>query len=85
MRPLFLQVYLPEHSVEFMIGWLTARANVFPAWAGWVFLLQGLLNLTGYLFLFDLGTFGSVLGTITFLLDSVTVFRYGLGIVQRQS
>ena len=68
-----------------IIGWLTARANVFPAWAGWVFLLQGLLNLTGYLFLFDLGTFGSVLGTITFLLDWVAVFGYGLGIVQRQS
>ena len=68
-----------------IVGWLTARGNVFPAWVGWAFLLQGLLNLTGYLFLFNLGTFGSVLGTITFLLDSVAEFGYGLGIVQRQN
>jgi hypothetical protein len=68
-----------------IIGWLTARGNIFPAWVGWAFLLQGILNLTGYLFLYDLGTFGSVLGTVAFLLDSVAAFGYGLRIVQGQS
>mgnify|MGYP001595768538 CR=1 FL=1 len=68
-----------------IIGWRTARANVFPAWAGWAFLAQGILNLAGYIYLYDLGTFGSVLGTIVFLLDSVAAFGYGLGIVRRQS
>ncbi|MEW5939418.1 MAG: hypothetical protein AB1750_07145 [Chloroflexota bacterium] len=68
-----------------LVGWLTARSNVFPAWAGWTFLLQGIINLAGYIYLYDLGTFGSVLGTATFLLDSFAAFGYGLGIVRRQS
>ncbi len=68
-----------------LVGWLTTRTDVFPAWIGWAFLLQGIANLAGYLFLFNLGTFGSVLGTIVYLLDEVAVFGYGLGIVQRQS
>ena len=68
-----------------IIGWLTTRANVFPAWVGWAFLSQGVLNLLGFAFLYDLGTLGSALGTIAFLLDSVAAFGYGLGIVQRQS
>ena len=68
-----------------IIGWLTTRANVFPAWVGWAFLSQGVLNLLGFAFLYDLGTLGSALGTIAFLLDAVAAFGYGLGIVQRQS
>ena len=68
-----------------IIGWLTTRANVFPSWVGWAFLSQGVLNLLGFAFLYDLGTLGSALGTIAFLLDSVAAFGYGLGIVQRQS
>ena len=67
-----------------IVGWLTAKGNIFPAWVGWTFLLQGVLNLAGYLFLYDLGAFGSTLGTITFLLDSIAAFGYGLGIVRRQ-
>lgn len=68
-----------------IIGWLTTRANVFSAWVGWAFLSQGILNLLGSAVLYDLGTLGSALGTIAFLLDSVAAFGYGLGIVQRQS
>jgi hypothetical protein len=68
-----------------IIGWLTTKANVFPAWVGWTFLLHGILNLAGYLFLYDLGTFGSVLGMVAYLLDEAAAFGFGLGIVQRQS
>lgn len=66
-----------------IVGWLTTRESVFPAWAGWAFLAQGLLNLAGYLFLYDLGPFGSALGTVTFLLDSAAVFGYGLTIARQ--
>src|SRR5215211_1356858 len=41
-----------------IIGWLTIRQGVFPAWVGWVFLVQGLLNLL--VGLFDFGSLASV-------------------------
>jgi hypothetical protein len=64
-------------SGRLIIGWLTANGSVFPEWAGWAFLLQGIINLIGYLFLFDLGTFGASLGTIGYLLDSAALFGFG--------
>jgi len=76
---------LAEALGRVIVGWLTTRANVFPAWVGWAFLLQGLISLIGYLFLFDLGTLGSVMGTIAFLLDDAASFGYGFRVVQRQS
>jgi len=68
-----------------IVGWLAAKGKVFPAWAGWTFLIQGLLNLAGHVYLYNLGTFGSTLGTIVFLLDSIAVFGYGLGIVRESN
>ncbi len=31
-----------------IVGWLTTREHVFPAWVGWVFMVQGLLNFLGW-------------------------------------
>src|SRR5512138_991960 len=30
-----------------IVGWLTTRARVFPAWAGWAFIAEGVLNFLG--------------------------------------
>lgn len=68
-----------------IVGWLTTRANVFPAWVGWVFLSQGILSLLSFALLDDTVTLGSALGTLIVLLDSVAAFGYGLGIIRRQS
>lgn len=67
-----------------IVGSLTIRQKEFPAWAGWAFLLQGLLRPTG-LFDIDLGTLGTVIGAIIILLGSAALFGYGFVIVRRQS
>jgi len=68
-----------------IIGWLSTREKVFSAWIGWAFLSQGIINLAGYLFLYNMGTFGSALGTVAYLLDELAAFGYGLGIFQKPS
>jgi hypothetical protein len=65
-----------------IVGWLTTRQNVFPAWVGWAFLLEGLLRLT---IPFDLGALRLVIGTVDILLNSGALIGYGLGIARRQS
>jgi hypothetical protein len=45
-------------------GWLTTRGHVFPAWVGWLFILQGLLNFITGVFHLDLGIFIPVLQTV---------------------
>ncbi len=58
-----------------IIGWLTARGNVFPAWAGWLFLTQGVLNfLAGVL---DLGSMGGALPFVLELLLALALLAYG--------
>jgi hypothetical protein len=63
-------------------GWLTTRGNVFPAWVGWAFIAQGLLN-------FFTGVFnmGSLIGMIPIFLSVLSVvvqFAYGY-FIYRQS
>ena len=64
-----------------IIGWLTTREHVFPAWLGWAYLAYGLLNfITGQI------NFGSLQGTIPFLISLLSIaiqFAYGFFIYQK--
>lgn len=70
-----------------IVGWLTTRQGIFPAWVGWAFFLQGLLHLIRLFLigLFDLRTLVSVIGIIALLLGSAVLFGYGFGIARRAS
>jgi hypothetical protein len=65
-----------------VIGWITARRKIFPAWVGWAFLLEGLLNFTGGLLHFPF--IASVFPVLVVLLGSAALFVYGLTIFLRQ-
>ena len=65
-----------------IIGWLTTRGNVFPAWVGWLFMAQGLLNfITG---LFNIGAPGRSFLILIPILQTVATFAYGYFIYQFQ-
>ena len=55
-----------------MVGWLTIREGVFPAWVGWIFLAQGLLNLIAGLF-----DFGSLVRMLLPVLQVIALIAYG--------
>ena len=65
---------------EVIIGWLTTRRSVFPQWAGWAFIVHGVLNLVGGLF--EGGSLASVLGIVVALVGAAALFGYGWGITQ---
>ena len=65
-----------------LIGWLTIRNHVFPAWVGWVFLAQGLLNFIAGQFI--LGLPGRMVPFLLTVLQAVAVFAYGYFIYQMQ-
>jgi hypothetical protein len=62
---------------EVIVGWLTSRRSIFPQWAGWAFIVHGVLNLAGGLF-----GGGFVLGIIVALVGAAALFAYGWGITQ---
>jgi hypothetical protein len=65
-----------------IVGWLTTREHVFPAWVGWVFMAQGLLNfITG---LFNIGAQGRLFPILIPILQTVATFAYGYFIYQLQ-
>jgi hypothetical protein len=64
-----------------IIGWLSTREHVFPAWLGWTYLAYGILN-----FVAGQINFGSLQGLIPFiisLLSIVVQFAYGYFIYQK--
>lgn len=63
-----------------IVGWLTTRRNVFPVWAGWTFMGEGILNFVGGL----LGSapLATALGVLSVLLGAAALFAYGWGIMQ---
>lgn len=62
-------------------GWLTIRERVFPAWLGWAFIAQGLLNfMTGVL---NLGPLTGMIPIFLPLLGVVVYFAYGYLIYQK--
>ena len=64
-----------------IIGWLTIRERVFPAWVGWGFLAQGLLNFfTG---VFNLGNLTGAIPIFLPLLSIVVQAAYGYFIYQK--
>jgi len=65
-----------------IIGWLTIREQIFPAWVGWVFIAGGLLNLIAGLF--DFGSLVSVFRFILPVLQALGLLAYGYFIYQKQ-
>jgi len=65
-----------------LIGWITTQNNVFPAWVGWTFLADGLLNFIGGVF--DVGSIAYGLAFVVLLLGVVARFGYGFFLYQRQ-
>ena len=65
-----------------VIGALTTRGSRFPAWAGWAFLLSGILNLvTGAIFL---DSIASVIIIIAILLEAAALFAFGFRLLARR-
>lgn len=63
-----------------IVGWLTTRQRVFPAWAGWALLIEGLLNiLYGAL---SLGSFDNVYTSITVLVGAIALLGYGFTLLR---
>jgi hypothetical protein len=58
-----------------IVGWLTTRERVFPAWVGWVFLAQGLLNFIAGSF--DFGSLASVFRILLPGLQAIALLAYG--------
>jgi len=64
-----------------IVGWLTTREHVFPAWVGWTFIAQGLLNfITGQL---KLNSLAGVLVVFLPALLAAALFAYGYFIYQQ--
>lgn len=58
-----------------IIGWLTTREHVFPAWLGWAFIAQDLLNFfTG---VFNMGSLTGAIPIFLPILGIVVQFAYG--------
>ncbi len=65
-----------------IIGWLTIREDKFPAWLGWLFLVQGVLNfIAGSL---NFGSLSAVFSILVTILYAVALFAFGYYIYQRQ-
>jgi hypothetical protein len=65
-----------------LIGWLTIRERGFPAWVGWMFLAQGVLNfLAG---LFHVGSAAGGLPILISVLYSVALVAYGYFIYEME-
>lgn len=64
-----------------LVGWLTVKARVFPAWIGWLLLVTAVLNFaTGYL---SSGTVATLVGFMVGLALALPIAGYGWVIVQR--
>ena len=58
-----------------LVGWLTTRHRVFPAWVGWALIVEGLLSAIGGLI--DLGSFADVFTTVVIVVGVVALLGYG--------
>lgn len=64
-----------------IIGWITIREHVFPAWVGWAFMAQSLLNfISGQ---FNPGFLKGMIPIFVPVLDVVAIFAYGYFIYQQ--
>lgn len=58
-----------------IVGWLTTRQQVFPAWIGWAFIVQGILLPLGAII--DLGSVTNAYAAITTLVGEAAALGYG--------
>lgn len=63
-----------------IIGWLTTREKVFPAWVGWAFISQGVLNFIGPVF--DFGPLIPAIVTVGTLASVGALLGYGFAIIR---
>ncbi len=66
-----------------IIGWITTQKNVFPAWVGWAFLAQGVLNFIGGVI--NMGAAGWTYAFIVIVVGAAALFGYGFFLFQGQS
>ena len=64
-----------------IVGWLTTREHIFPAWLGWAFIAQGLLNF--FAGVFNLGNLTGAIPIFLPILFAVVQFAYGYFIYQK--
>jgi len=65
-----------------IVGWLTSRQKIFPAWAGWAFIVEGLLNLLGGIIEVPLLT--PIVMVVLPLAGAVALLGYGMGILRAE-
>lgn len=63
-----------------IIGWLTVQKNVFPAWVGWAFLAQGVLNFLGGII--NMGAAGWTYAFVVLIVGAAASFGYGYFLFQ---
>jgi hypothetical protein len=66
-----------------IVGWLTTRGKVFPAWVGWAFILEGLLNFLGGVV--QLGSLANGISILTTLIGAAALFGYGFIIFRKKA
>ena len=66
-----------------IVGWLTTREHVFPAWVGWAFMAQGVLNFITGLLKFNFLT--GVLVVFLPILQVAALLAYGYIIFQQRT
>ncbi len=65
-----------------IVGWLTTRQKMLPAWAGWAFMAEGVINFLGGLV--SISALSPVLGAVVPLLGAAALVGYGLGIIRHE-
>ncbi len=63
-----------------VVGWIASREKVFPAWAGWAFIAEGVLNLIGGLIATP--AIAAFLGMLLPLIGAVAFAGFGLVIIR---
>ncbi len=65
-----------------IVGWLTTREDIFPAWVGWAFIAEGLLNFISGLI--QSPAAASIIGVIVPLIGAAALIGYGVGILRHE-
>lgn len=66
-----------------IVGWLTTRETILPAWAGWAFIAEGVINFLGGLV--SIPALSTALGFIVVLLGAAALIGFGLGIIRHEA
>jgi hypothetical protein len=65
-----------------MVGWLTTQRKIFPAWAGWAFIVGAVLNLLGGLT--GPGSLNMVVSILAVLLIAAALVGYGFPLYRKR-